>query len=60
VLGVLTVTAWLVRIPTALIFALAIGFGAPGAWVGATAENMVRGLLVLRRFQQGKWMEKRV
>lgn len=60
VLGVLTVTAWLVRIPAALIFGVAIGFGAPGAWAGATLENIVRGLLVFRRFQQGTWKEKRV
>jgi len=60
VLGVLTVTAWFVRIPTALLFGVAIGFGAPGAWVGAMLENIVRGSLVFRRFQQGKWKEKRV
>jgi putative MATE family efflux protein len=60
ILGVLTFTAWFIRIPTAVLFGVAIGFGAPGAWVGATLENMVRGLLVFRRFQQGKWKEKRV
>jgi MATE family multidrug resistance protein len=60
VLGVLTVTAWLVRIPGAVLFGLALGFGAPGAWVGAGVENMVRSLLILRRFQQGKWQEKHV
>jgi len=60
VLGVLTFTAWFVRIPTALLLSVVAGFGAPGAWVGATAENMVRGLLVFRRFLQGKWKEKKV
>ena len=60
VLGVLTVTAWGVRIPVAAVLALALGFGAAGAWVGATAENIVRGLLILRRFRQGEWKYKRV
>ena len=60
VLGVLTVTAWLVRIPIALLLGVVAGLGAPGAWVGATAENAVRGLLVWRRFRQGKWKEKQV
>jgi putative MATE family efflux protein len=60
VLGVLTVTAWLVRIPVAVFFAIVLGFGAPGAWVGAGIENAVRSLLILRRFQQGKWQERRV
>jgi putative MATE family efflux protein len=60
VLGVLTVTAWGVRIPVAVLLGTIAGFGAPGAWVGATAENIVRGLLVLRRFMMGKWKEKEV
>jgi putative MATE family efflux protein len=58
VLGTLTVTAWLVRIPFALLFALGFGWGAPGAWLGATLENSVRGLLIWRRFEQGTWKEK--
>jgi putative MATE family efflux protein len=58
VLGVLTVTAWLVRIPVAMIMVFAVGLGAPGAWIGAATENITRGLLILRRFQQGRWKEK--
>jgi putative MATE family efflux protein len=58
VLGVLTVTAWLIRIPLAFVLAIVAGLGAPGAWAGATAENTVRGLLIYRRFRQGKWKEK--
>lgn len=60
VLGVLTVTAWCVRIPVALLCAFAFGLGAPGAWIGATAENMVRGLIIQRRFGQGQWKQKKV
>jgi putative MATE family efflux protein len=58
VLGVLTFTAWFVRIPVALILVLAVGLGAPGAWAGAATENVVRGLLIWRRFAQGRWKEK--
>lgn len=60
VLGVLTVTAWLVRIPVALALAVGAGFGAPGAWVGAMAENIVRASLIYRRYRQGRWKEKQV
>jgi putative MATE family efflux protein len=58
VLAVLTITAWLIRIPLAFFLAIVVGFGAPGAWVGATTENTVRGLLIYRRFGQGIWKEK--
>lgn len=58
VLGVLTVTAWGVRIPVALGLVLVGGYGAAGAWIGATCENIVRGLLIYRRFRQDKWKEK--
>ena len=60
VLGVLTVTAWLVRLPVGILLAVVVGLGAPGAWIGAAAENTVRGLLIYRRFRQGKWKEKQV
>jgi Na+-driven multidrug efflux pump len=60
VLGVLTVTAWLIRIPLAVLLGSVLGFGAPGAWVGATSENVVRGTLIWRRFRQGKWKEIKV
>ncbi|MDH5201246.1 MAG: MATE family efflux transporter [Candidatus Bathyarchaeota archaeon] len=60
VLAVLTLTAWLVRIPTAWILAGAFGLGAPGAWVGAVVENNVRGALVWLRFRGGRWKTMRV
>lgn len=60
VLGVLTLTAWLVRIPTAWILAGVFGLGAPGAWVGAVAENNVRGALIWLRFRGGRWKTMKV
>ncbi len=58
VLGVITVTAWLVRIPVAVFLVLVMGMGAPGAWIGATSENIVRGGLIWGRFRGGGWKEK--
>ena len=60
VLGVLTFTAWCIRIPLAALLALGVGWGAPGAWIGATAENIIRGLIIRRRFRQGQWKKKKV
>ena len=58
VLGVLTVTAWLVRIPAAVLLGVVAGYGAPGAWAGAALENVVRGSIIYRRFRQGRWKQK--
>ena len=58
VLGVLTVTAWTVRIPVAFLFVHFVGWGAPGAWVGAVAEQSTRGALVWLRFNAGTWKQK--
>ena len=58
VLGVITVTAWLVRIPVAVVLVIVFGMGAPGAWIGATTENIVRGGIIWQRFRAGAWKEK--
>lgn len=60
VLGVLTFTAWFIRVPLAVLLATVAGLGAPGAWMGATAENAVRGLLIWARFRAGGWKEREV
>lgn len=60
VLGTFTVTAWFVRIPVAALCALAIGWGAPGAWVGAAAENTLRGAVIWLRFRSGVWKTREI
>lgn len=60
VLGTFTVTAWLVRIPVAALCALGLGWGAPGAWVGAAAENTTRGAIIWLRFRSGVWKTREV
>ena len=47
-------------IPLAVLLATVVGLGAPGAWMAATTENAVRGLIILRRFRAGAWKEKQV
>ncbi|HEY8491679.1 MAG TPA: MATE family efflux transporter [Dehalococcoidia bacterium] len=59
VLGVMTFTTWCVRIPAAWTLAIGLGLGVPGAWLGAVAENSVRGGLVLLRFHAGRWKRAR-
>ncbi len=46
---------WLVRLPVAWTGAVLLGWGAPGAWLGAVAENNLRGLLFQGRFRSGRW-----
>jgi len=60
VLVLLTATAWFVRIPVAVFMTSVVGLGATGAWIGATTENVVRGGLIWRRFEQGSWKEREV
>ncbi len=60
VLGTFTVTAWLVRIPVAALCGLALGWGAPGAWAGAAAENTLRGAVIWLRFRAGVWKVREV
>ena len=60
VLATFTFTAWGVRVPLAAVMVLLFGLSAPFAWLAAVAENWTRAILVLRRFQQGKWKTIRV
>ncbi|MCJ7492463.1 MAG: MATE family efflux transporter [Dehalococcoidia bacterium] len=60
VLGVLTFTAWTVRIPAAFIFSHVVGWGPAGAWAGAVLEQNVRAGLIWLRFAGGRWKTKRV
>jgi Na+-driven multidrug efflux pump len=60
VLGVLTVTAWTVRIPAAFFFSHVVGWGPAGAWVGAVLEQNVRAGLIWFRFAGGRWLAKKV
>jgi putative MATE family efflux protein len=55
VMGIYTVCAWLLRIPVAFAFAIPLGLGAQGAWLGSVVDNSVRGVAIWFRFRQGRW-----
>ncbi len=52
---VIIVAMWLVRLPLAWFLSAILGFGALGVWVAMTASVIFQGLLMARRFHQGKW-----
>jgi putative MATE family efflux protein len=41
-------------------FCYPLGFGLTGAWIALTIDQIIRMLIVSRRFAQGKWTEKKV
>jgi putative MATE family efflux protein len=55
VMGIYTGCAWLLRIPVAFVFAIPLGMGAQGAWLGSVVDNSVRGLAIWFRFRQSRW-----
>jgi putative MATE family efflux protein len=57
VMTIYTGSAWLLRLPFAFLFAIALGLGAQGAWLGSVVDNSVRGIAMWARFRQGKWKE---
>jgi len=52
---VIIVAMWLVRLPLAWFLSVTLSFGALGVWVAMTASVIFQGLLMARRFHQGKW-----
>jgi putative MATE family efflux protein len=48
---------WGVRVGTVILLCYVLKIGVYGAWVGMILDLMVRGLLSLRRFLGGQWME---
>lgn len=60
VLATLTATAWGVRVPLAAFLVLGLGLSVSFAWLAAVTENVVRAILILRRFRQGAWKTLRV
>lgn len=55
IMWVLTCGAYLVNLPLAWLFAVPLGFGAGGAWIGATIYVISLSAVVFSRFRSERW-----
>jgi multidrug resistance protein, MATE family len=46
---------WLIRLPLAFLFGLVLGYGAVGVWAAMITSMTIQGILMARRFHQGRW-----
>lgn len=46
---------WLVRVTLAYLFVNALGYGLVGAWMAICVDQMIRYVILLWRFREGKW-----
>lgn len=53
------VGSWVLKIPTAWLFALVLGLGAPGAWMGMTLDIMLLAAASLWRIRGEAWLGAR-
>ncbi|MGE0543747.1 MAG: MATE family efflux transporter [Dehalococcoidia bacterium] len=60
VLLIASACIWLVRLPVAALGVFVLGWGVPGAWMGAATEINVRGLAYSVRFRSGRWQRIRL
>jgi MATE family multidrug resistance protein len=59
-MGVIMISMWLIRLPLAFILALVLGYGAVGAWAAMLTSMTIQGILMVRRFYQGRWKHLQV
>jgi Na+-driven multidrug efflux pump len=50
----------LVRLPVSYLLALYLGWGLRGAWLGVSADLLVRMTLAWTRFRRGRWVATKV
>jgi len=48
-------STYLVRLPMVWLFAMTMGLGLTGVWIGLVAELLLRGVFFLARFLHGGW-----
>ncbi len=53
-------STYAVRLPLVYLFALTLGYGLYGVWMGLCVELIFRGAIFAARFAQGRWMEIKV
>lgn len=60
VMYIFAVSPWIMRVVLAYLFAIVLGWGVEGAWLGAVADMWVRAALIALRFRAGRWKTIRV
>jgi Na+-driven multidrug efflux pump len=57
---VIIICMWFIRLPLAVLLALILGYGAVGVWVAMITSMTFQGILMARRFHQGRWKTLKV
>jgi putative MATE family efflux protein len=60
VMVIFAVSPWIMRVTLAYFFAIVLGWGVGGAWIGAVTDIWMRAGLTFLRFQRGRWKTIRV
>ncbi len=60
VMYIFAVSPWIMRVVFAYFFAIVLGWGVEGAWIGAVLDMWTRAALTALRFQRGHWKTIRV
>lgn len=55
-----SVGVWGFRVALAELFVVHLGFGLPGAWAAMAIDQFVRTLVIMYRFNTGRWKKARV
>ena len=55
VMWIIMIAMWFIRLPLAYFLAVAMDYGAMGAWMAMITSMIIQGLLITRRFHKGKW-----
>jgi len=60
VMGAATLSMWVVRVGCAYLFALGLGLGPLGVWLGMGCDFLARGTVYFLRWRGGQWQTKQV
>ncbi len=55
-----SLSMWLCRVLLTTVLIRSMGFGPIAVWIGMAVDWFIRGMLFLRRFLSGRWLEHRV
>ena len=49
---------WSIAVGLSYVIGITLGFGLVGMWVGFALDENIRGVILMRRWQSGKWRDK--